>query len=60
MCKAPDIPAPPPLPQAAKNPISLPTKRKRGTPGTADYAGSSKSLIAAPAAVNPSNTLLGQ
>jgi hypothetical protein len=60
MCKAPNIPAPPPIPQAEKTPISLPNKRKRGTPGTADYIGSSKSLLAAPAATNSTNTLLGQ
>lgn len=61
MCKAPKIPAipaPPPLPQAAKNPISMPTKRKRGVPGTAAYMDNGDTLLSPSPA--QSGTLLGQ
>ena len=57
--KAPRIPEAPPLPQEAKNPISLPTKRKRGVPGTASYMGNGDSLLS-PSPTQTGNTLLGQ
>lgn len=62
MCKAPNIPAAPAapeLPQAAKNPISLPTKRKRGVPGTASYMDNGDTLLT-PSPMQSGNTLLGQ